>query len=155
MPANDRPTLSRSSRPACGLRDSGSTSQPPTSTTAMTGTLIRNTEPHQKWSSSRPPTTGPIAKPAALMPLQMPIAAVRSPGSVNTFLMMDSVDGMMVAPATPSSARAAISSSGVGAYAVTTEAAPNAAAPISSSRLRPTRSPRLPMVTSRPARAKP
>ncbi len=121
----------------------------------MMGTLIRKTEPHQKWSSSSPPTTGPTAKPAALIPLQMPTAAVRSPGSVNTLRTIDRVEGMIVAPATPSSALAAISSSGVGAYAVTAEAAPNAAVPMSSRRLRPMRSPRLPMVTSRPASAKP
>jgi hypothetical protein len=69
--------------------------------------------------------------------------------------MIDSVDGITVAPATPSSARAAISSSGVGAYAVISDAPPNVSAPISNSRFRPIRSPRLPIVISSPASAKP
>ena len=61
------------------------------------------------------------------------------------------VEGMIVAPATPSRARATISISGLEAYAATTDATPNAAAPISSSRRRPIRSPSVPIVTRKPA----
>lgn len=67
----------------------------------------------------------------------------------------DSADGISVAPATPSSARAAISSSALGAYAVTADAAANSAVPISSSRRWPMRSPTAPIVTSSPASANP
>lgn len=52
---------------------------------------------------------------------------------------------------TPSSARARIIISGLLAYAFSTETAPNAVAPLSSSFLRPMRSPRLPMETRSPA----
>ena len=67
----------------------------------------------------------------------------------------DSVDGARVAPATPSSARVAISISALVENAASTEATPKAAAPISSSRRRPMRSPRVPMVISEPATRKP
>jgi len=67
----------------------------------------------------------------------------------------DRVEGARVAPATPSRARAAISISGVVENAASTEATPNAAAPASSSRRRPIRSPRVPMVTSDPAARNP
>ena len=65
------------------------------------------------------------------------------------------VDGASVAPATPSSARAAISIGALEAKAASTEAAPNDAAPISSSRRRPMRSPSVPIVISSPATRKP
>ncbi len=65
------------------------------------------------------------------------------------------VDGTIVEPATPSSARAAISISGLVEYAARTEASVNPAAPASSSRRRPIRSPRVPIVTSRPATRNP
>ena len=44
-----------------------------------------------------------------------------------------------------------MSISGLVEYAATTEATPNAAAPISSSRRRPMRSPSVPIVTRKPA----
>ena len=67
----------------------------------------------------------------------------------------ESVEGARVAPAMPSSARVAISISALVEKAASTEAAPNAAAPIMSSRRRPIRSPRVPMVISEPATRKP
>ena len=67
----------------------------------------------------------------------------------------ESVDGASVAPATPSSARVAISMLALFEKAASTEARPKATAPISSSRRRPMRSPSVPMVTSRPATRKP
>ena len=82
----------------------------------MTGTLIRKTEPHQKFSSSAPPTTGPIATARPTAPAQTPMALPRSRGS-KTFEMIDRVDGMTAAPPMPSSARAQISWPGVCAYA--------------------------------------
>ena len=60
----------------------------------MIGTLTRNTEPNQKWASSQPLATGPIAPAAPVTPAQMAIALVRSSGG-NTLTRIDSVDGMM------------------------------------------------------------
>lgn len=65
------------------------------------------------------------------------------------------IDGANVAPAMPSSARIAINISALVENAASTEATPNAAAPINSSRRRPMRSPRLPIVINKPATMKP
>ncbi len=85
----------------------------------------------------------------------MPIAVARCFSSRNRFRNSASVDGISVAPAIPSTARAAISISGVEAYAAAQLASPKPAAPMSSSRRRPIRSPTAPMVSSRPASTKP
>jgi len=148
-------TLARSSRPASSARNSGSTRGPRTSSRAITGTASRNTEPHQKCSRSTPPSTGPIAPPAEKLVIQMAMAVVRCLGSWNMLKISDSVDGARIAPAIPSSARAPISISGLVDRATTTETAPKAAAPSSSNRRRPIRSPRLPMVTRNPATMNP
>lgn len=121
----------------------------------MTGTLMRNTDPHQKASSSRPPMIGPSAMPPDRLAVQMPIARVRSAGSVNMLRINESVEGMSVAPPIPIRARAAMRTSEVGANAASVEATPNTAAPIRSSRRRPIRSPMLPMTMSRPASRNP
>ena len=87
--------------------------------------------------------------------IHTPIANVRSRGWSNMLRISDSVDGANVAPATPSSARAAISISALVDSAANTEARPKAAAPIRSSRRRPIRSPSVPMVISSPATRNP
>ncbi|MCY1310119.1 hypothetical protein D9M70_602820 [compost metagenome] len=83
------------------------------------------------------------------------MATVRCAGSRNMLRISESVDGANVAPATPSSARVAISMLALVEKAASTDATPNATAPISSSRRRPMRSPSVPMVTNRPATKKP
>ena len=117
----------------------------------MTGTLSRNTAPHQKNSRTTPPSTGPIAAPAEKLVIQIATAVVRCCGSWNMLRIRERVDGARVAPDTPSSARVAINISGDVEKAASTEVTPNAAAPISNSRRRPIRSPRLPIVISDPA----
>ena len=69
--------------------------------------------------------------------------------------MSESVDGAIVAPAIPSSARDAISISELVANAHSSDERPNATAPISSSRRRPMRSPSVPIVMSIPATMNP
>jgi hypothetical protein len=83
------------------------------------------------------------------------MAVERCRGSGNMLKISDSVDGARVAPATPSSARAAISIPGLVDRAASTETTPKAAAPPSSSRRRPMRSPRVPMVIRNPATMNP
>ena len=61
----------------CATRAPGRARRP--APTTVTGTLIRKTEPHQKWVSSRPPSTGPIATPMPTAEVQMPMARDRSP----------------------------------------------------------------------------
>ena len=96
-----------------------------------------------------------MALPAEKAPIQMPIAIDRWRASWNMKKIRDSVDGARVAPAMPSSARLTISISALVENAATIETAPNAAAPIISSRRRPMRSPSVPIVTSAPATMKP
>ncbi len=102
-----------------------------------------------------PPRTGPIALPAEKAEIQMATARERWRGSSNIAKISDRVDGASVAPAMPSSARLAMSISGVVENAASTDSAPNAAAPMSSSLRRPIRSPRVPIVTRNPATMKP
>ncbi len=61
------------------------------------------------------------------------------------------VDGMIMAPNRPMAARPAINHSAEGAKADSADTVANPVAPISSIRRRPNRSPRVPIVTSRPA----
>jgi hypothetical protein len=116
---------------------------------------MRNTDPHQNHSSSRPPMSGPIAPPAEKLAIHTPIAKVRSRGCRNMFRISDNVEGASVAPAIPSSARATISIGALVENAATTERRPNAPAPTNSSRRRPIRSPSVPIGIRKPASRKP
>jgi hypothetical protein len=75
----------------------------------MTGTPSRKTDPHQKWSSMTPPTTGPSAVPAMKQLAHTAMARPRCPASRNMLLIRARVEGIRVAAATPSSARLTIS----------------------------------------------
>ena len=83
------------------------------SSKTMNGTLIRNTEPHQKWFSRMPLSTGPSAIPLMTPPVQTVIAVRRCFSSWNMFRISASVEGISVAPAIPCTARAAMSCSAV------------------------------------------
>ena len=74
----------------------------------MIGALTRNTAPYQKWPSSSPLATGPIAPAAPVTLAHMAMALVRWSGG-KTFTRIDSVDGMMNAAPTPMTARQAMS----------------------------------------------
>jgi hypothetical protein len=153
--ARERPTLGRSRRPASGSLYSGRTSGPRMSRATITGRAMRNTEPHQKLSRSKPPMTGPMAPPAENAEIHTAMARERWPGSWNMLKMRDRVDGAMVAPAMPSRARLRMSISALVENAARSEVAPNAAAPMSSSLRRPMRSPSVPIVTRKPATMNP
>ena len=64
----------RSGASAAGFLESGISHSAQAAPAAAIGTLIRNTDPHQKWASSRPPTIGPSAMPTPLVPAQTPMA---------------------------------------------------------------------------------
>ncbi len=95
-------------------------------------------------SSSQPPTIGPSAIAAPVIAPHRPIARARSPRSVNTFVISDSVEGNTIAAPTPITARAAISAAGLSVSPPARLARPNTARPASSIPLRPNRSDRLP-----------
>jgi hypothetical protein len=155
MASSDITALITSRRPAFGSRYSGSVRGPRRSRRPITGTPIRNTEPHQKASRKIPPRTGPTAPPAEYAAIQNPIAVVRCFWSRNIVKMSDSVEGATVAPKTPMSARLAMSISELVENAASSDDSANPTAPPSRSRRRPTRSPRVPIVMSRPATRNP
>ena len=96
-----------------------------------------------------------MAPPTENAAIHTPMANCRSCSSWNMLRISDIVDGASVAPATPSSARIAISISALRENAAITEATANAAAPISNSLRRPIRSPSVPIVIRKPATRKP
>ncbi len=76
------------------------------SRTASSGTLMRNTEPHQKCSTRNPEIGGPRAAPPAAMPAHAEIAFERSSGG-NTLVSNDRVEGITSTAARPITARGA------------------------------------------------
>ena len=121
--------------------------------TITTKTLIRKIEPHQKFSSSQPPSTGPRMIPRPATAAQAAMARPRS-GPVKTLVMMERVAGMINAPPIPIAARAAIRVLAESAKAAAIELSPNNTSPMLSASLRPKRSPRAPIVSSNPANTK-
>ncbi len=119
------PTTSQGPRPS--PFDSGSSSRPTGRLTSISGMLTRKTEPHQKCSRRNPPSSGPTAAPTAATALQMPMASARSRRSGKTWRRIDSVAGMIIAPPTPSSARAMIRTWALSARAASAEATPKSA----------------------------
>ena len=128
----------------------------------MMGTFTRKTEPqslpvsqfvHSGYCSSRPPSTGPSATAAPTAPAHSPIARPRSCGG-NTTVMMASVVGITAAPPMPMIARKAMSHAEVGAKAQKADATQKITSPMTSTRLRPHRSPSTPQVNSSDAKAR-
>ena len=87
----------------------GHASHAAAATAIAIGTLTKNTEPHQKCSSSQPPVIGPAATAIPATALQMPIAFARSLGSRNMLVMIASVAGKISAAPMPIRARPTIS----------------------------------------------
>ena len=105
---SSKPTMSRAG--TCSSRDSGTKAMTATTATITMGTLMKNTDPHQKCSSNQPPAIGPAATAMPLVALQTPIALARSLGSRNTLVRIASVAGKISAAPTPMRPRATISS---------------------------------------------
>ena len=106
--------------------------------------------PTRSARAARRRARGPIAAPAEKLAIHTPIAIVRCRGSRN---MLRRSATASTAPASRRRPRAApelaISISALVENAASTEVTPNAAAPISSSRRRPIRSPSVPIVIRR------
>jgi hypothetical protein len=125
------------------LRDSGSSTTTATIAIAMIGRFIRNTQPHQKFDSSQPPTIGPSGSATKFAAAQMPTARGRS-SALNSTAMPDSTSGITSAAPNPSTACAAMNAAGVVEVAASTEPPAYPTSAISSIRLRPNRSPSRP-----------
>jgi hypothetical protein len=124
---------------------------PATNATAATGRLSRNTECHDQCSSMKPLTIIPMAAPPPDTAVQMAMARARSPAG-NTLVRIDSVDGMIMAPARPMTARAPISPAPLVVKKVAKPvASTNKISPACITPLRPKRSPSELVVNSSPA----
>ena len=150
-PDTERSAPATSRPPTSGLRDSGMTRSPTTTPTATMGTLTMNTDPHQKWARSRPPTTGPIASPAAPKTAHSAIAFPRSAGGYKTATMANAGAITAAAP-TPITARAAISAPVDELSAASRQLNPKRLYPPRNTFRRPYRSARPPPRTRSPAR---
>ena len=121
-------------------------------TATATGTLMRKATCQLKNSKSVPPTSGPIMAPTSANMDHTASARVRSMGSVKMLRTMDSVVGMMSAPATPSIARNPITMAELVANSTSSDTRPNSVKPMRSALRRPIRSATALMGMSRPAR---
>jgi hypothetical protein len=90
--------------------------------------------------------------PAAENPAQMAMARARSLASRNTFVTIDNVAGIINAAPRPMKLRVAMSAPAVEAKAEATDPSPKITRPAVSAPRRPNRSPRLPIVSRRPAK---
>ena len=151
MPAIEASVPTGSNRAIVVSRDVGTTRAMATSATAITGTLIMSTDPHQKCSSSQPPVTGPSATATPDVAAQMAMAIARSLGARKTLTRMARVAGNISAAPTPISARQMMSSPALPENAANPENTANRTRPICMTPLRPKRSPMLPAAISRPA----
>jgi hypothetical protein len=113
------------------------------SVTITIGTLIAKIHRHDAESTSWPPTSGPSTVPIPPQAVHAPMALPRSAGG-NAETITASAAGVSAAPATPWSARPAISTSIEGATAQITEVAPNATTPDRKTRRSPKMSPSEP-----------
>ena len=150
-PAIDNAAPTRSRRGASASRDDGSTYQPAMIPTTITGTFTKKIEPQEKCSSRMPPITGPSAPLAPATAAQRPIARARSRGSAKMLVSRERVAGMISAAPMPMNARVKISVLASPAKADAIDPTPKMARPTISAPLRPKRSPRLPIVSRRPA----
>ena len=144
----------RSIRGTFRSRDSGTTRNVAMTVMITIGTLMKKTEPHQKFSSSQPPLIGPAATPTPLVALHIPMALARSEVSVNMLVMMARVAGKIPAAPIPMSARPTINSPALSAEPANADVTPKITNPVINARLRPNRSPRAPAARSRPAKTR-
>ena len=118
-------------------------------TIIITGTLTRNTAPHQKCSSKAPPAKGPMAAPAEPVAPHIPNASARSRSSSKVWRRMAKVQGMIIAEPNAMNARAAIKAATLGEKAASTEPRLKMHSPVISNWRWPIRSARVPMGINR------
>ena len=107
------------------------------------GTLTKNTDPHQKYSSSTPADRMPMAPPAPAKPDQMAIALFRSSGG-KIAVRIESVAGMARAAPMPMVARKAMTCPAVSAVEPSRAPRTKTTSPVNSAPLRPMRAPSAP-----------
>jgi hypothetical protein len=109
-------------RPRSTARSAGISANDASAATVASGTLTKNTASQPQAAVSTPPSSTPMISPAAPAPPQIATARLRSRPSANSVLTSDSVAGNTSAPPSPCTARAASSTSEVGASPPSSEA---------------------------------
>ncbi len=104
------------------------------------GTFTSSRTCHGATASTKPPTVGPIASPTRPTVEMRVIARTRRPSSSNSRKASAIDPGVVIAAATPITARTAISCSAVVTNAVARLATPSRTSPMSMIRRRPNRS---------------
>src|SRR5262249_2113779 len=117
-------------------RDSGTKRPTAIRARSVTGTLMRKTQPHQRFVNIHPPRIGPIGRARKIAAAGTPIARGRRPWSKRTVMTERDVVMSPAAPR-PSATRATMSAAGEGAYAHAAEAAPKVTREARRSALRP------------------
>ena len=100
---------------------------------------MMNTQRHDAWETSQPPTSGPMMKEMPVHDVQVPIAAPRS-SPLNVAVITARPAGVSSAPVTPCSPRATISVLPSGAAAQRIDITPKLMIPIRKIRCAPKRS---------------
>jgi hypothetical protein len=144
--ASSAPSTSR--RGADSLREAGIVKVLRIKSRTAIGTFSQKTACHPSGPINAPAASGPTVTATPELADQIVKALVRSLGR-NSTRTNASVAGMISAPETPISARAAITSVGVVDNAANTDAAPNPTRPRLSARRRPKRSPAAPNRSNR------
>src|SRR5262249_38156442 len=108
------------------------------------GSVTRNTEPHQKCSSSPPATSGPSAAIAPPNADHSAIAFVRASPGAHSAVMSARVVGYAIPADSPPMKRARTSTPMLGAYAARRHAGTESTTPLTHIVLRPYRSPTAP-----------
>ena len=116
------------------------------------GTFRKNTDCHPRCSTISPPTVGPRASARPDIPAHRPMARARSCGG-NVTVMIDRVPGMRSAAPIPWMARNAMSCPVPWDRPQPSDARVNTARPDRKILFRPYRSPRMPPVSRRDAKA--
>ncbi len=117
---------------------------------AATGTLMKKIHSQPRPSVIGPPISHAAVPPMAPVEPQIPSALLRSAPSGNVVMRIDSAVGVMIAAATPCTARAVSSAPVVPASPAPSEASANRPVPAMNIRRRPSRSAARPPSRSRP-----
>ena len=114
----------------------GATPRSSSSVTTAAGTVIQKTHRQDRWSTSTPPTNGPMSPAMPEYAVHRPIARpCASPSNADTIIASEL--GTSSAPPTPWTARAATRTAPVGAIAQAADATANPTRPAASTRRRP------------------
>src|SRR5699024_3555006 len=118
--------------------------------TMTTGTLMRNTDPHQKNSKSKPPSSGPAAAPITATDIHTAMAKLRSRTLVNVMRNRARLTGINVAALMPSIPLVVISYQAIGENASAKDPIPKIVTPIRNIRRCPILTPSVPLPSNKP-----